>query len=119
MQRPPPEEEAIPLEPAVAAARSAMVKHNIEVIKMLKADGFTAEGIKKEVLPFANEFPGLFKMLLKIDIGNEGLLKTVLAMLDKMGSSKMTQDQASGVVGQRLYDTYIKPKIGEDRPPAP
>jgi hypothetical protein len=28
----------------------------------------------------------------------------------------MTQDQASTVVGQRLYETFIKPKIGEDVP---
>jgi len=38
-------------------------------------------------------------------------------MLERMGTGDMSQDQASTVVGQRLYDTFIKTKIGEDRPP--
>jgi hypothetical protein len=32
-----------------------------------------------------------------------------------MGRGEMTQDQASGVVGQRLYDTYIKPNLDETK----
>jgi hypothetical protein len=56
-------------------------------------------------------------MLFKIDINNEAALRTMLALLERMGSGQMTQDQASVVVGQRLYDTYIKDKIGEDKPP--
>jgi hypothetical protein len=34
-------------------------------------------------------------------------------MLERMGRNEITQDQASGVVGQRLYDKYIKPNIDE------
>ena len=40
----------------------------------------------------------------------------MLAMLERMGTGDMTQDQASVIVGQRLYDTFIKPNIGEDKP---
>jgi hypothetical protein len=34
-------------------------------------------------------------------------------MLEKMGSEELTQHQASVIVGQRLHDVYIKPRIPE------
>ena len=108
---PPPEEPSIPLEPEVAAARSKFIKESIEKVKVLKADGKTQEEIAKSVPVFARDYPSLYKMLFKIDISNEAALRTMLAMLERMGTSEMTEDQASGVVGQRLYDTYIKPYI--------
>jgi len=113
----PKEEPAIPLEPDVAAARSVFINDNIRAIKSLKDQGKTAEEIEKEVPIFARDYPALFKMLFKIDIGNEAALRTMLAMLDRMGRGEMTQDQASGVVGQRLYDTYIKPNLDETKKP--
>ena len=113
----PKEEPAIPLEPDVAAARSVFINDNIRVVKSLKEKGKTAEEIEKEVPIFARDYPALFKMLFKIDIGNEAALRTMLAMLDRMGRGEMTQDQASGVVGQRLYDTYIKPNLDETKKP--
>jgi hypothetical protein len=39
--------------------------------------------------------------------------RTMLAMLDRMGSGDLTQHQASVIVGQRLHDTYIKPQLDE------
>jgi hypothetical protein len=123
----PKEEPAIPLEPDVAAARSVFINDNIRTVKTLKAQGKTAEEVEKEVSVFARDYPALFKMLFKIDIGNEQVsgtplatggeaaLRTMLAMLDRMGRGEMTQDQASGVVGQRLYDTYIKPNLDEKK----
>jgi len=114
----PDEEPAVPIDPAVASARSAFVKAKIEIVKRLKADGMTqAEAeIHPELVGFVANYPALFKMLFKIDINSEAALRTMLAMLERMGTGQMTQDQASTVVGQRLYDTFIKPKIGEDRP---
>jgi len=115
----PEEEPAIPIEPAVAAARTRYVKAKIEIVKGLKVDGMTQAEAQEnaDVKDFALKYPALFKMLFKIDINNEASLRTMLAMLERMGKGDMTQDQASTVVGQRLYDTYIKSKIGEDRPP--
>jgi hypothetical protein len=114
----PEEEPAVPIEPAVAAARTKYVKAKIEIVKGLKADGLTQPEVQQhpEVKDFAEKYPALFKMLFKIDINNEASLRTMLAMLERMGTGDMTQDQASTVVGQRLYDTFIKPKIGEDVP---
>jgi hypothetical protein len=110
----PPEEPAIPLEPDMAASRSKFVRDNIAIVKSLKAEGKTAEEIQKEVPVFARDYPALYKMLFKIDIDNEAALKTMLVMLERMGRNEITQDQASGVVGQRLYDKYIKPNIDEN-----
>lgn len=114
----PEEEPAIPIEPAVAAARTTYVKAKIEIVKSLKAEGKTQAELQEhaDVKDFALQYPALFKMLFKIDINNEASLRTMLAMLERMGTGDMTQDQASTVVGQRLYDTYIKSKIGEDVP---
>lgn len=116
----PDEEPAIPIEPEVAAARSVYIRAKIEIVKKMKSKGLSMESIQgsEEVADFAKAYPALFKMLFKIDISNEGSLRTMLAMLERMGSGQMTQDQASVVVGQRLYDTYIKTKIGEDKPPS-
>lgn len=111
----PKEEPAIPLEPDVAAARSVFINDNIRAVKILKDEGKTAEEAAKEVPVFARDYPALFKMLFKIDIANEAALRTMLAMLGRMGRGEMTQDQASGVVGQRLYDTYIKPNLDEGK----
>jgi hypothetical protein len=114
----PDDEPAIPIDPAVASARSAFVKAKIEIVKKLKAEGKGQAEIEvhPDIVTFVASYPALFKMLFKIDIGNEAALRTMLAMLERMGTGQMTQDQASTVVGQRLYDTFIKSKIGEDRP---
>jgi len=116
----PDEEPAVPIDPAVASARSAFVKAKIEIIKKLKAEGKTQAEVEvhPDIVSFVGSYPALFKMLFKIDINSEAALRTMLAMLERMGTGQMTQDQASTVVGQRLYDTFIKSKIGEDRPQA-
>jgi hypothetical protein len=124
-RRPPqlPEEPpAIPLEPEEAAARTVFINDSIRVIRQLKLQGKTPDEIEKEVPLFARDYPTLYKMVLKINLESEkesAPLRTMIAMMDRMGKGQMTQDQASGVVGQRLYDTYIKPNIDETGPSGP
>ena len=108
----PEEEPAIPIDPAVARTRSAYIKSNITKINALKAAGKSKEEIQEELAVFAAEYPSLFKMITSASY-NEGSLKTMLAMLDKMGTGELTQHQASVIVGQRLHDVYIKPKVDE------
>ena len=38
----------------------------------------------------------------------------MLSMLEKMGSSELSQHQASVIVGQRLYDNYVKPAVDKE-----
>ena len=110
-QPPPQEEEAIPLDPDVAKARSAFIRSNLDKVQELKNLGKTKEEIEKEVSVFVAGYPALFKMVMKTDGHNEGSLRTMLAMLERMGSGELTQHQASVIVGQRLHDVYIKPKM--------
>jgi len=112
---PPPQEEepAIPLEPAIAKARSTYIRSNLDMILTLKAAGKTKDEIEKDtgVSRFIADYPALFKMVMKSEGYNEGSLKTMIAMLERMGSGDLTQHQASVIIGQRLHDVYIKPII--------
>ena len=114
-QPPPPQEEepAIPLEPAIAKARSVYIRSNLDKVIAMKAEGKTKEEIEKntEVSRFITDYPSLFKMVMKTEGYNEGSLKTMIAMLERMGSGDLTQHQASVIIGQRLHDVYIKPII--------
>lgn len=112
-QPPPPDaEEAIPLDPSVASARVKYIRTMVDRVKELKAQGKAKEEIQEEVAKFAEDYPALFKMLTSNSY-NEGSLLTMISMLAKMGSGEITQHQASTVIGQRLHDIYIKPKIDQ------
>jgi len=111
--QPPKEDEAIPLEPAVAKARTVYLNDTIAKIKELKDAGKTEMEIRDELPRFVLDYPGVFKMLMKSETYNEGPLRTMLAMLSKMGTGELSQHEASVIVGQRLHDIYIKPKIPE------
>jgi hypothetical protein len=64
----------------------------------------------KEATPdFANNFPHLFIMVSSKDGYNKETLKTMLAMMDKMASSQMSQHDASVKVGEHLMKKYAKP----------
>jgi hypothetical protein len=110
--QPPPEEEAIPLEPGVARTRSDYIKSNLDKMIKLKQEGKTKEEIQEMFERFIVDYPSLFKMVMSPNY-NEGSLKTMMAMLERMGSGELTQHQASVIVGQRLHDVYIKPKVDE------
>ena len=109
--KPPEEEPAIPIEPDVAKARSVYIKAKIDRLKEMKAQGKTPLEIEEELSRFSEDYPALFKMLMKPEGYNESSLKTMIALLERMGTGDMTQHQASVVVGQRLHDVYIKPKM--------
>ncbi len=107
----PKEEPAIPLDPSVAHARTIYIREQVAKIQRLKQEGKTVDEIKVEMARFMEDYPQLFKTLMATDNINDSFLRTMLAMLEKMGTGEITQDQASVIVGQRLYDTYVKPKV--------
>ena len=110
----PKEEPAIPLDPSVAHARNIYIREQIAKIQAMKQEGKSKEEMKEAVGRFAEDYPQLFKLLTSGDAYNENSLRTMLAMLEKMGTGELTQHQASVIVGQRLHDTYIKPAIDEE-----
>lgn len=112
---PPQEEPAIPIQPAVAKARAAYIRDMMTKINAMKADGKGQDQIYMEVSRFADDYPQLFKTLLgsESDVGMASL-RTMLAMLDKMGTNELSQHEASVIVGKRLYDTHIKPVLDSD-----
>ena len=42
------------------------------------------------------------------------MLKSMLALLDRMGQNSLSQHQASVIVGQRLAEKFIRPITGND-----
>jgi len=110
----PKEEPAIPLDPSVAHARNIYIREQISKIQSMKEEGNSKEEIKEAVGRFAEDYPQLFKLLTSGDGFNESSLRTMLAMLEKMGTGELSQHQASVIIGQRLHDTYIKPAIDEE-----
>jgi len=112
MQRPPPpkEEPAIPIEPDIARARATYLRDMANKVKELKEEGADIDTIKSKTGGFSNQYPGLFKMLMK-DTYDEAAIRTMLYMLEKMGTGELSQHQASVIVGQRLHDTYVKPTV--------
>jgi hypothetical protein len=106
----PPEEPVVPIDPDLAKARATYVRDMTEKINALRRQGSTLDTIKEATGTFSTQYPGLFKMILE-DSYNDSSLRTMLALLDRMGTGQMSQHQASVVVGQRLHDIYIKPKM--------
>lgn len=111
----PKEEPAIPIEPSVAKARSVYIRDMIAKIEVLRRENKNEEEIRQLVGRFADDYPQLFKKLIAGEAQADGSLRTMLAMLERMGKGELTQDQASVIVGQRLYDTHIKPKLDQNK----
>lgn len=115
MNRPPPppkEEPAIPIEPDLAKIRATYVRDMVEKVKQLKDSGKSVDQIKEGTGKFSSQYPTLFKMVMK-DTYDEAAIRTMVYMLEKMGTGELSQHQASVIVGQRLHDTYIKPKVDQ------
>jgi len=115
----PPEEPAIPIEPAEARARSAMIKDAIATLRRMKEEGKTRTDMVEAVPDFSRDYSKLFSMLVDRGEFDNPSLRTMIAMLDRMGSGDMSQHQASVVVGQRLHDVYIKPVVGTQQATPP
>jgi hypothetical protein len=110
----PKEEPAIPLEPSVASARGAYIRNVLEEIKHMRADGKSVEDIRTAHTRFSEDYPQLFKLVTKGESFDESSLRTMLFMLEKMGSGEMSQHQASVVIGQKLHDKFIQPALDRE-----
>lgn len=93
--------------------RAQYVRDSIALVEVYQTQGLSTEQIKERVPTFVKDYKNLFEMVTQPGGYNKQSLKTMLAMLDRMGSGELSQHQASVIVGQRLADTYIKPNLQE------
>jgi hypothetical protein len=89
--------------------RATYLRQMIAELVPLVAQGKTEAELKISYETFAKAYPQLFKKI----IGKEDLtpLRTMLGSLDKMAEGKISQHQASVIVGQKLVDTFVKPQL--------
>jgi hypothetical protein len=92
------------------------VRKSIQQIKAMKAStvGYSKDDIKSGFPEFAEQYPGLFEMVMKPSY-DEKSLSLMINMLDKMGAGQTSQHQASIKVGQHLMNEYVNPVL----PPVP
>jgi hypothetical protein len=100
-----------------AAARSLNVKQTMEHILRWKAEGKGAQEIEQLIPTFVQEYPTLFHKVFEPGV-DMNMLKSMLALLDRMGQNNLSQHQASVIVGQRLAEKFIRPITGTDGVPA-
>jgi len=107
----PKEEPAIPLTDQEAKRRSKKIRESIAIVHQKKKNGASIEELEGAVPSFVEQFPMLFKMITRPEGYDEASLETMIRMLDEMGAAKLSQHEASQVVGQTLLDKYVKPQL--------
>jgi hypothetical protein len=90
--------------------RAQYVRDNVKQLETYQQEGCTPDEIKEKMPMFVRDYKNLFEMITSTQGYNKQDLKTMLAMLDRMGSGDLTQHQASVIVGKRLAEQYIKPE---------
>jgi tRNA splicing ligase len=89
--------------------RAIYIRSMVQEITRRVAAGETEESIRTSVPDFIEQYPELFKKLIK----KEDLtpIHDMLRLLDNMGKGKLSQHQASVVVGKSLVDRYVTPQL--------
>lgn len=90
--------------------RAKYVRDTVALIEQYQSEGKTLDEIKKLVGTFVRDYKNLFEMITAPGGYDKQNLKTMLALLDRMGAGDLTQHQASVITGQRLAAKYIKPE---------
>ena len=90
--------------------RSTYIRERVKEIRSLLALGQNDLQIKEALGSFVTEYPTLFQKAANPNFSPMEL-NMMLDIMDKMATKGMTQHQASVIVGQKLADTYIKPRL--------
>lgn len=121
--RPPTRDEeapAVPLTPQQARDRARYIRDIVARIEGYKRQGCTASEIGNLVPDFKRDYPKLFESIVFSENFKGGFyeqsLKVMLTMLDRMAANQFSQHEASMIVGQRAYDSYIKPQLDREAP---
>jgi hypothetical protein len=102
------EAEARPLE-YNPNERAQYVRQHLRDIALWMSQGDSEDTIRQRVPDFAELYPELFKKIIqKQDLSP---IQSMLAMLDRMGEGRLSQHQASIIVGQKLVDRYVTPQL--------
>ena len=102
------EAEARPLD-YQPAQRAAYIRRMLRDIAQWMAAGESEDAIRARVPVFIETYPELFKKLIRRQ--DLAPIQTMLQMLDRMAEGKVSQHQASIVVGKKLVDQYVTPQL--------
>jgi len=89
--------------------RAEYIRIMVKDIAKMSKDGETEEQIRLKVPDFIEKYPELFKKMMK----GEDLTPVygMIQMLDKMGEGRLSQHEASVVIGKNLMDRYVTPQL--------
>lgn len=102
------EAEARPLE-YDPNERARYVRQHLRDIALWMSQGDSEDTISQRVPDFVEKYPELFKKIIQRQ--DLSPIQSMLAMLDRMGEGRLSQHQASIIVGQKLVDRYVTPQL--------
>lgn len=91
---------------------ASMRKHRL--IKRVDKEKFRAK-VAAENEALYNMFPTIFEMHIEGKL--DGTFFEMLKLKHKMERGEMTEDEASRVVGQKLFDRFVGPVVNNTPPP--
>ena len=120
-RRPPPnfpdEPPAIPLTKDQAKDRNTYIRDMIKKVELYQREGKTIAEIDALMPEFKRDYRILYTTLTSPEGYDKKSLQTMLFMLEKMGTGQLSQNDASVIVGQRVYDTFVKPQVDQQGNP--
>lgn len=95
--------------------RARYIRQMLKDIPDLTSKGLSEDEIRAKVPEFIELYPELFKKIIR---GQDLTpIQSMLSMLDRMGEGRISQHQASVIVGQKLVDRYVTPQLNGSHTP--
>jgi hemerythrin-like domain-containing protein len=89
--------------------RANYIRTMVKDITQMMAEGETEESIRNRVPDFVEQYPELFKKMIKKE--DITIMYDMLRLLDKMGEGKLSQHTASVAIGQSLVERFVTPQL--------
>lgn len=102
------EAEARPIE-YDPATRAQYIRSMLREIAQLMSQGEQEDAIRQRVPDFIEAYPELFKKIIQRQ--DLSPIQSMLTMLDQMANGRLSQHQASVVIGKKLVDRYVTPQL--------
>ena len=99
-------ERQIEYDPSV---RASYIRTMVKDITKMIAEGETEQSIRNKVPDFVEQYPELFKKMIKKE--DITIMYDMLKLLDKMGEGKLSQHTASVAIGQSLVNRFVTPQL--------